>query len=88
MKPMKPMKPSELLEKKGWIQGKARSKDGYCLVYAIDKCCFDDDAFWEMRDKLYKHLRNIGQDASLQSWNDTPGRTKEEVIAACKEVGL
>lgn len=86
------MKPSELLEQKGWCQGAmARNRKGF-------RCGFDDPKATQFcltgalyRADAYTHevfffLRShIGE--SFTEWNDAAGRTKEEVIALLKRVG-
>ena len=81
---------SELLVTKGWTQGEsAKDKDGYCvpsyspratcycLIGAIEKVAPSWDGL-EARDAL---RRVLGVD-NIVKWNDTPGRTKEEVLKA------
>lgn len=71
-----------LLVQKGWIQGDYRSKKGYCLVGALKEI----NGGYELRAK--KRLRTFlpgstwdGVTRRLVQYNDTPGRTKKEVLS-------
>ena len=90
------MKAWELLEQKGWCQWVyARNQVGkkvdphhksacrFCLLGALDKI-YDctSIAMREAKQALYLHA--IPHNMGLAEWNDAPGRTKEEVIAALK----
>lgn len=95
------MKPSQLLREKGWCQGgSALMADGtlhkhipitgepvaYCLVGACNKAYPFAYPHWGViSDRLATHL-GINQ-WGLSLWNDTPGRTKEEVISALEAIG-
>ncbi len=86
------MKPSELIaDPASWCQGyEAIDIDGdevdadsraacrWCLVGAIVKCRITSDEL----DVLYRRVPH------LTRFNDSPGRTHAEVIAALKEAGL
>ena len=88
------MKPSELVEIKGWCQGvSSRNKDGipiplydydvvsFCALAAVERCYAASD-FDNYRNTL---AMLIGYQ-SITTWNDDPNRTKEEVINKLKEV--
>ena len=87
------MKPSDYI-KKGWTQR-------FCAKDANGNSCSSTDqnaVCWcplgaifaaypgieqiSVVDKLQGHL-----DSGIMQWNDTPGRTKEEVIAALEAIG-
>ena len=85
------MKPSELLAR-GWCQREFHRKrwpfalrsDKYCLVGAIE-------AVYTFRDRL-KYIATAEQiliekgfNSGLLVWNDTTGRTQEEVVELAKE---
>src|SRR5712664_469512 len=55
----------------GWIQGGMRSRDGVCLVGSISS---------EPEAQRLLQLA-LGSDVIPAWWNDTPGRTKEDVLA-------
>lgn len=77
------LKPSEVLESQEWIQGKlyARDKDhnitGCCMVGAIEQAEETGYPAYE----LWKYLKGT----TITRWNDSPERTKEEVIARLRE---
>lgn len=90
------MKAYELLEQAGWCQGTYarnwvgkkvdphnKSACSFCLLGALEKI-YDGTsiAMREAKQALYLHAipHNIG----LVEWNDAPGRTQAEVIAALK----
>jgi len=75
-------KARELLEEKGWCQGTLRDEQGrLCVTGAIIVSSGGYPRLaYKMTDILSKKL---GED--LTHWNDTFGRTKEEVIALLKE---
>lgn len=66
-----------LIDRGGWIQGAVLTSDGRCAVGALrdtgGALDTNDEPFWILR-------RQVG--TALSRWNDTPGRTKAEVLAA------
>lgn len=77
----------EILNDKGWIQGSyGGDKIGYCLIGALHTAAYgmDSDLYYETYSKVARFLTidNNVTEQSLPRWNDTEGRTKEEVIAA------
>lgn len=78
---------AEVLRRDGWTQGDLVDKDGCrCVLGAIDRAAWerldersvDDDLVQEMWTAVAKI---IGTNAIVK-WNDDPGRTADEVIAA------
>jgi hypothetical protein len=87
------MKPSDYI-KKGWTQFyMAKDTNNNPVFYKSDEaaqwctygalCKVHGSGGFLLARKLNKQL-NI---ESLAIWNDTPGRTKEEVIAALEAIG-
>jgi hypothetical protein len=71
------------LEEIGWCQGTLVDRAGrLCVVGALKRHERDDNkrALWEARRRLAEY---VGV-SILPCWNDALGRTKEEVIAACR----
>ncbi len=82
----------DLLEK-GWTQeASARDADGepllstdtracsFCILGAVWRAVAGHDN--PMESRLVYALRNaIGEDAKLVAYNDTPGRTQDEILA-------
>ncbi len=92
------MKPSELIaDPASWCQGSlARDQDGnslgsgdpdacqWCMIGAIEKSLF-------ITSKAFSRLERVVKSKGFEiiaDWNDAPGRTHAEVIAALKEAGL
>lgn len=69
------MLPSELLEQ-GWVNRTPKSGE-YCLGTA-----FVTSHKWSVESM--KVLHTLIEGPSIIQWNDTPGRTKEEVIAVAR----
>jgi hypothetical protein len=55
----------------GWCQGAMRTREGVCAVGAIS---YNPKAV----EVLY---RAFGGRSSIPRWNDTPGRSREDVLA-------
>lgn len=75
------------IEKCGWCQKQYNSPKGeICLMTALSRAFF----FYPDRDAnhalvLHRLLKKIR--TGIVSWNDTPGRTKEEVIDVLRQLG-
>lgn len=85
------LKAADILETHGWCQKSFGDyHHGFCAIGAIravtaqpwDKVGITDPDGRRAAMKLYRNIR--GQTIAL--WNDTYGRTKEEVIAKLREV--
>lgn len=77
------MKPSELIRKYGWIQGRlGDEKQGFCLIGSIRHACGSINNLQEVINKLQTKIGT-----SLITWNDTMGRTKEDVIILLESIG-
>ena len=73
----------------GWCQGFSVSPDGgVCIGYAMRQTAgASNDAYREQIDHVVSFLRlhvdpKEGSEITLVRWNNAPGRTKEEVLAA------
>lgn len=79
------MLPSEYIQEHGWKQGGDGGYDGRpsCAMDAISYyIALDDNDLWiRYRSAL---MLSVG-DSDIPKWNDTPGRTEVEVIAALQE---
>lgn len=77
------------IEKVGWIQGAAYKftpgrrcdESPCCVIGALNITCRDNDEFFTVRRCLQACLGE-----PIATWNDEPGRTKEEVIAKLREI--
>lgn len=72
----------------GWVQGSAACSPGCdCAVTAINAAASDELlSIWcwnELADYLRLPCPESAGSAIIR-WNDTPGRTKEEVVAALR----
>lgn len=76
---------ARLLETAGWCQGSAYGANGeVCAVEANHRSLpgiMDAPVRYEAYRNLRRALGELGWVYGLIGWNDTPGRTKEEVIA-------
>jgi len=76
---------ADLIEKYGWHQFDFGDETvGYCVLGAIRKAVPLDRVRYARRvlDAYAEIDARVKQDAAV--WNDTPGRTKEEVLAALR----
>jgi hypothetical protein len=75
---------ANILEERGWIQGGfGNASRGYCMMGAIGETRADEN--WQLMAMIALNQK-FGQ--PMEQWNDTPGRTKEEVIAMLRETAL
>lgn len=74
------------LERHGWQQWLSGSAgQPCCLVGAIKVACRGVEAdYIAARNRLYEHLGTSSGVPLLVDWNDTFGRTADEVIAALR----
>lgn len=81
-------KTKEILETHEWIQHRSKMRMsngevGYCLLGAMQEAYFELDlragsfAYADLIYKITAETNTFG----IPTWNDAPGRTKEEVIA-------
>jgi hypothetical protein len=72
---------ADLLEREGWIQGDLWRRDSYGGRCALGAIC---DAALDNRNVRVAAARAVlgGSSTYLVDWNDTPGRTKQEVLDA------
>jgi hypothetical protein len=69
----------DILLAEGWCQGELENANGeHCLLGACDKAFMPVPIRQAIFDKL--------GGCSIINWNDTPGRTLEEVVALLDEV--
>lgn len=75
---------ADYIEKYGWCQNRFEELTGpVCLIGAFFKCSYvdlDSQILENFRDRLGSFL-NVN---NVCKWNDTEGRTKEEVINALR----
>lgn len=79
---------ADLIEEKGWIQGANwRPGLGYCVFGAINKVTQNDLAFSDAVGRVLTEIGRLNQPwtGGIARWNDEPGRTKDEVLAALRK---
>jgi hypothetical protein len=70
---------ADLIEQKGWTQRAYKDENGYCIVGALLEI---NGRGWNQA--IFEISGHLHQQTS--SWNDAPGRTKEEVVRTMREV--
>lgn len=81
--------PSDVLRRDGWCQGSWGLEDGRtCLDGALIRADLSFQMNWAMQNAC--DVATVGGRTYIFGerivWNDTPGRTKEEVIALLEKV--
>ena len=80
----------EILETSGWTQDSYQNDKGqFCLMGAISQAVIltKKDGQFSLLGQISKKINPFSPfvATSIIGWNDTPGRTKEEVIDMLKE---
>lgn len=72
---------ADRIERDGWCQGTDLADDGSCCMVRAyeDASNGDDDAYVAAAHAMRRHI-----DATPTVWNDAPGRTVSEVLAALR----
>lgn len=74
---------ANILQEKGWCQCQAEDRFGHvCMAQAISLACKKDFSLYGETTMRFRTI--LGMEAV--HWNDTEGRTKEQVIAKLREV--
>ncbi len=68
------------IERFGWIQGRSQNAEGACCIVGAIMAETDTLDSPYLSEVLPMVRRNIG-DVRVPTWNDTAGRTKEEVLS-------
>jgi len=75
---------ADLIERDGWTKGRYADEFGYCIAGAIDVAagCFDE----QLTQEALQARRAVADVVARnpRKWNDAPGRTKAEVVAALR----
>ena len=74
------LRAADLIEERGWCQGKFGTDDRLCILGAI----FAAEREWHRSIGLDALRMVIGRDV-IVPWNDQEGRTQEEVVSALRE---
>jgi hypothetical protein len=78
---------ADLLEEKGWTQKVAEDSQGrHCLVGALDYAARDLPGAVKTFDDALEAVQQRLPGGWVVNWNDTPGRTAEQVIALLRRV--
>jgi hypothetical protein len=81
---------AEVLRRDGWTQGFMHCDGKHCALGAVevvvDPDTNDDEGWDDEQNRRFadaaKLLRRVTGESQIVDWNDDPGRTAEEVIAA------
>jgi len=79
------LRAAEIVRERGLRQGAWRSGGPLCAAGAVGQAGVDFGmARWEMEARLLQFARALGGSAfsDVHSWNDTPGRTVQDVAEA------
>jgi len=81
---------ADYIEKNGWCQKMAyqHSSNGMtssCAIWALVLMRKGDFKNWDI---AVNRLSTYTEDGNIPNWNDTPGRTKEEVVSALREAAF
>lgn len=82
-------KAADKIERCGWCQGTAQTYYGsFCALGALEHAQhaagLHISVYFEAVSRLIDLLR-LTQPASIATWNDTKGRTKEQVVSAMRD---
>ena len=77
--------PSELLKKNGWRQYSAGLPNGPNCIVGIVTYAFGFN-MTEVKRDFFVRIIEILSVKSIADWNDTPGRTMEEVVTVLEKV--
>ena len=70
----------DIIKEHGWIQRRLGSRNvGYCLVGALVKAVGTEKLATRLGGAL-DHLGRFTDGDTVPNWNDTEGRTREEVL--------
>jgi hypothetical protein len=81
---------AEVLRRDGWTQEYMHCDGKHCALGAVevvvDPDLHDDDGWDDEQNRRFadaaKLLRRVTGESQIVDWNDAPGRTADEVIAA------
>lgn len=82
---------AQRLRDKGWLQGTRGACDGpVCLLGALAVACggHPNGGLNDAAELVWRTLQGVVGTEYLVHWNDTPGRTADEVIAALEVAGM
>lgn len=80
------MKPSEVIKTYGWVQRRSGNEEtGFCLIGAVYHVYNNNNDYF-IYNKVFCALHQAIH-AFPSTWNDTPGRTKKEVIKLLESIG-
>ena len=75
---------ADLIEREGWIQGRAHTVEGYCVAGAIYEVAAADEQLPLRRVICQAITSHVG--VAVEAWNDGFHRTKEEVVRTLREI--
>jgi hypothetical protein len=83
---------ADLIERDGWVQGRYQGPCGeHCMTDALIAACQvkeekgeEASAWWRLYGRAADALETGLGTRALPGWNDAPGRTQAEVVAALR----
>ena len=79
------LKAAALIEVRGWVQGNFECSRGYCIGGAAIRA---DTTLGRVVYPIALKRVSASLGTFYVGWNDTPGRTKDEVVAKLRAVAL
>jgi hypothetical protein len=77
----------KLLQEDGWIKGKARSPEGWCLMGAMQEAWLDTGGVEEELRVAVRAIRSLTETPDLTYWNDFIARDADHVLEVLKLAG-
>lgn len=80
------LKAADIIEERGWCQGNWKNGQGQlCILAALETATTERGRPNSLRPAIVAVKARIGiANGSLAQWNDSPFRTKDEVLAALR----
>ncbi len=77
---------ADLLLRDGWVNANPILYGGgrHCLAQALSLSAIDKIDYWQVEAAVFSAIRELhgGQWRDIADWNDAPGRTFDDVMAA------
>jgi hypothetical protein len=84
---------ADYIERHGWCQGTSRIDDAVCTAWALSIAAAHDfvtaeQAGYRLMHSVRGPMGYSGGNWGIAVWNDTAGRTKEEVVEALRSAAF
>lgn len=77
----------KLLQDDGWIKGRSRSAEGWCLMGAIQEAWLDTEGGEEELRSAMRAIISLTKSSDLPYWNDFIARDADHVLEVLKLAG-